>query len=173
MEKLCYRRIFKDDEKQVRELVRVVFANIERKDFLIPWTEEQMNRFFDDKYSILFGAYIDNKLVAMTQIFMPIEIEEEYYEILNVTKPNSICELGGFLVLKEYRKKGIMSELSKVTMDYFASLDYDYIISTVHPDNLASNKIVLKLGFDLYKNLTTQSGYLRSLYFKENKKTSD
>lgn len=40
MEKLCYRRIFKDDEKQVRELVGVVFANIERKDFLIPWTEE-------------------------------------------------------------------------------------------------------------------------------------
>lgn len=55
-------------------------------------------------------------------------------------------------------------------MDYFKNLDYDYIISTVHPENEASNKIVQKLGFQLYTTLTTQSGFLRALYWKKNSK---
>lgn len=162
-----YKRIPKSDEKEVRNLVKVVFENIERKDFLIPWTEEQMNRFFDEEYSILFGAYDNNKLVAMCQIFTSKEIEEEYYDILKISEPDSICELGGFLVLPEYRKKGVMTNLVSITMDCFNQLNFKYIISTVHPENLASNRIVQQLGFDLYTNLTTQSGYLRSLYWKK------
>lgn len=55
-------------------------------------------------------------------------------------------------------------------MDYFENLDYNYIISTVHPENEASNKIVQKLGFQLYTILTTQSGFLRALYWKKNSK---
>ena len=162
------KKIEKEDEKQVRYLVDTVFSNLERKDFLIPWTEEQMNRFFDEDYSILFGAYENNKLIAMCQIFTPKEIEEEYYDILNISKSKSICELGGALVLPEYRKKGIMTNLSAIAMDYFNNSDFDYIIATAHPKNIASNKIVRKLGFELYDTLTTQSGYLRCLYWKKN-----
>lgn len=173
MAKFVYKRIFKEDDQRVRDLVRVVYDNIPRKDFLIPWTEEQMNRFFDEEYSVLFGAYDGDNLIAMTQIFMPREIEMEYYDILNIKEQDSICELGGFLVYDEYRGRGVMSELSKVTMDYFKTLEYPYIISTIHPDNIASNKIALKLGFSLVKVLTTQSGFLRNLYFQENRKTSE
>lgn len=165
-----FKRIDSEDEKQVRNLVDIVFQNLEREDFLIPWTEEQMNRFFDDHYSLLFGAYDGDKLIAMSQIFTPREIEEEYYDILNVPKSKSICELGGFLVLPEYRKRGVMMELSKITMDYFKKLNYHYIISTVHPENEASNRIIQKLGFQLYVTLTTQSGFLRTLYWKKNHK---
>lgn len=167
MSNFIFKKIGKEDEKQVRNLVNIVFANLERNDFLIPWTEEQMDRFFNEEYSILFGAYDNNKLVAICQIFTPREIEGEYYDILNISKSKSICELGGFLVLPEYRQKGIMTTLSAITMDYFNKLNFDYIISTVHPENAASNKIVQKLGFDLFVILTTQSGYLRALYWKK------
>lgn len=50
MNNFVFKRIFKDDERQVRNLVNNVFENLERKDFLIPWTEEQMDRFFDGEY---------------------------------------------------------------------------------------------------------------------------
>ncbi len=169
MSNFIFQKIPKEDEKQVRNLVNTVFENLEREDFLIPWTEEQMNRFFDEEYSILFGAYDNGKLIAMCQIFTPREIEEEYYDILNISKAKSICELGGFLVLPEYRRKGIMTTLSTITMSCFNKLNFDYIISTVHPENITSNKIVQKLGFELYIVLTTQSGYLRNLYWKKAK----
>lgn len=170
MKKYSFKKMDKKDEKQTRSLVNTVFDTLERDDFLIPWTEEQISRFFDDNYSLMFGAYDDTKLVAMSQIFTPREIEEEYYEILSIPKSESICELGGFLVLPEYRNKKIMTRLSKVAMDYFEKLDYNYIISTVHPENKFSNKIVQKLGFQFYSVLTTQSGFLRNLYWKKNDK---
>lgn len=146
-----------------------VFENLEREDFLIPWTEEQMNHFFDEDYSFLLGAYDNNKLIAMTQIFTQREIEQEYYDILNVSKSKSICELGGFLVLSEYRNKGIITKLSEMSCELINELNFDYIISTVHPENIASNKIVQKLGFELYDTLTTQSDFLRNLYWKNPK----
>lgn len=167
MNDFVFKRIFKEDEKQVRTLVNNVFKNLEREDFLIPWTEEQMDRFFNTDYSFLLGAYDGNKLIAMSQIFTPREIEEEYYDILNISKSKSICELGGFLVLPEYRNKGIMTKLSEMSCELVNELNFDYIISTVHPENIASNKIVQKLGFELYDTLTTQSGFLRNLYWKK------
>lgn len=167
MNNFVFKRVFKEDEKQVRDLVNNVFENIERKDFLIPWTEEQMDRFFDEDYSFLLGAYDNNKLIAMTQIFTQREIEQEYYDILNIPKSKIICELGGFLVLPEYRNKGIMTKLSKMSCELINELNFDYIISTIHPENIASNKIVQKLGFELYDTLTTQSGFLRNLYWKK------
>lgn len=167
MNNFVFKRIYKEDEKQVRDLVDNVFTNIERKDFLIPWTEEQMDRFFDEDYSFLLGAYDNNKLIAMTQIFTQRDIEQEYYDILNVPKSKSICELGGFLVLSEYRNKGIMAKLSEMSCELIDELNFDYTISTIHPENIASNKIVQKLGFELYDTLTTQSGFLRNLYWKK------
>lgn len=162
-----FKRICKKDEKQVTTLVNNVFKNLEREDFLIPWTEEQMDRFFDEDYSFLLGAYDGNKLIAMSQIFTPREIEEEYYDILNISKSKSICELGGFLVLSEYRNRKIMTKLGEMSCELINELNFDYIISTVHPENIASNKIVQKLGFELYDTLTTQSGFLRNLYWKK------
>lgn len=167
MNSFVFKRICKEDEKQVRTLVNNVFDNLERKDFLIPWTEEQMDRFFDTDYSFLLGAYNGNKLIAMSQIFTTREIEEEYYDILNISKSKSICELGGFLVLPKYRNMGIMTKLGKMSCELINALNFDYIISTVHPENIASNKIVQTLGFELYDTLTTQSGFLRNLYWKK------
>ncbi len=167
MRDFIFKEIPKDDEKQVSDLVSTVFKNLEREDFLIPWTKEQMNRFFDNNYSFLLGAYDGNKLVAMCQIFTQKEIEEEYYDILNISKSKTICELGGFLVLPEYHNKGIMTKLSEDTYDLVKKLNFDYVISTIHPENIASNKIVQKLGFLLYTTLTTQSGFLRNLYWKK------
>lgn len=160
MNNYVFKRIYKKDEEQVRSLVNSVFESLERKDFLIPWTEEQMDRFFDEDYSFLLGAYDNNKLVTMSQIFTPREIEEEYYDILNISKSKRICELGGFLVLLEYRNRGIMTKLSEMSCKLANDLNFDYIISTVHPENVVSNKIVQKLGFELYVTLTTQSGFL-------------
>lgn len=164
MEGLIYKRIYSEDYEQVKNLINVVFENIERKDFLIPWTQEQMDRFFDDNYSVLFGAYDENKLIAMCQIFTQREIEDEYYDILNISRTKNIGELGGFLVLPEYRNKGIMTNLSKLSCEYLHNMNLDYVISTIHPENNPSNRIIQKQGFKLYDTILTQSGYLRNLY---------
>lgn len=165
MHDFIFKRINHTDEKEVRDLVRNVFGTLERKDFLIPWTEEQMNRFFDDDYSLLYGAYDDNKLIAISQLFTEKEIEEEYYDILNVDKSKSMCELGGFLVLIPYRNKGIMTKLSEMQYELAKKSGFDYIISTAHPDNIESNKILQKLKLNLFGTITSQSGYLRNLYW--------
>lgn len=67
MNNFIFKKIPQKDEKQDRNLLNII-SEIEIEDFFIPWTEEQINRFFDEDYSILFGAYDNDKLIAMCQI---------------------------------------------------------------------------------------------------------
>jgi len=60
-----------------------------------------------------------------------------------------------------------MTKLSKMSCELINELNFDYIISTIHPENIASNKIVQKLGFELYDTLTTQSGFLRKFILEK------
>lgn len=57
-----------------------------------------------------------------------------------------------------------MTRLSEMSMRLIQSLNFDYVISTVHPENVASNRIMEKLGMELYTTLMTQSGFRRKLY---------
>lgn len=161
-----YKRISEKDKNQVYNLVDIVYS-LERKDFLIPWTKEQLDRFFDEEYSYLYGAYDGDKLIAMTQLFTTKEIEDSYYDILNIERTKSICEVGGFLVFVSYRNQGIMSKLAKMQYDLSINLGYDYIISTAHPDNIESNKILKKIGLELIDTIETESGYLRNVWVKK------
>ena len=49
--------------------------------------------------------------------------------------------------MPEYRRKGIMKDLQKLLISEAKKLDYDYLVVTAHPQNIASNKTILKEDF--------------------------
>lgn len=167
MDNLLFKKVNSTDKSQVFNLVDTVIEKLEKKEFFVPYSDEEKRRFFDDNYAPLYGAYDNNKLIAMSQLFLTDEIIEEYYDILSIQKSKSICELGGFLVFPEYWNKGIMTKLSEIQYNLANMLNLDYIISTAHPDNIASNRILQKLNLELFDTITTSGGYLRNLYYKK------
>lgn len=58
----------------------------------------------------------------------------------------------GFRFLPKYWGKGIATEASKEIIQYgFEQLDLAKIIGIAMPENIASNKVLMKIGLDFYK----------------------
>lgn len=75
-----------------------------------------------------------------------------------------VCELGGNLVLPEYRGKGITTKLQTMQLELAKTLEFDYIISMAHPDNISSQKTLEKVGLQFIKETRLSNGFLRKLY---------
>lgn len=78
-------------------------------------------------------------------------------------KSNKIAEFGGYLLLEEYRNKGIVKHLEDILISKLKEMDYEYAVITVHPDNIASNKAKEFTGAKIIKT-TNLGDYLRNIY---------
>lgn len=76
----------------------------------------------------------------------------------------TVCELGGNLVLPEYRGNGITTKLQAMELELSKTLGFDYIISMAHPDNVSSCKTLEKVGLNFVKETRLSNGFLRKLY---------
>jgi len=167
MNNLVFKEIDINDKEQVFSLIATVLGDLDRKDFFIPYSDEEKAKFFDKSYAYHYGAFENDKLVAINGIYIEDSSIEDYYNILNIDKSESICELGGFLTLKEYTGKGIMTKLSEKQLELAKELNIDYMVATAHPENKASCNILEKIGLDLFDTIITSSGYLRNVYYKK------
>lgn len=79
----------------------------------------------------------------------------------------TVCELGGNLVLPEYRGNGITTKLQTIEFELAEQLGFDYIISMAHPDNISSQKTLEKVGLNFIKETRLSNGFLRNLYMKK------
>jgi len=78
-----------------------------------------------------------------------------------------VCELGGNLVLPEYRGRGITTKLQIIEMELAKQLGFDYIISMAHPDNIGSCKTLERIGLEFVRETKLSNGFLRKLYMKK------
>lgn len=63
MYNIVYKKIYKKDENQLRELINVVLRDIERPEFFIPFTEIEIANMFDESKTVVYGAYDNEKLI--------------------------------------------------------------------------------------------------------------
>jgi len=161
-----YKKIDKKDEQQVRDLINTVISGLEKKEFFIPYEEWELKRLFDEEYAPLHGAYDGDKLVGMAQLYIDQEMLKEFKEVLKIAD-YKVCELGGNLVLSEYRGMGITSNLQKMQYELGKELGFDYIISMAHPENIGSLKTLRKIGLEYVKTTSVANGHLRDIYCKK------
>lgn len=164
MNELIYKEIEQKDKGKIFELMDNVINNIERPEFyFIGDKEKELQRIFDLDYVCNLGAYDNEKLVGMTQLYVDQEDLKEYIDILKLER-YKVCELGSALVLKEYRNRGIMQNLVRIQKDKAKYLKFNYMISTVHPENIPSNIVFKKSGFSIKKQIMINDKYVRNLY---------
>lgn len=159
---ITYREIAIEEKQQLKELIDTVLKDLERKEFFIPFTEEELKDMFNRDKIITYGAYDGEKLIGTAQLFFDEAYTAEIKEILNINS-NKIAEFGSYLVLKSYRNKGIMKHLQDMLILKLKDMHYEYAVITVHPDNIASNKVVQNTGAKIVK-VTNLGEYLRNIY---------
>lgn len=147
-----YRKIDITDKDNLKNLIDIVLNGLERKEFFIPFTEEEIDMMFDSSIAITYGAYDNNKLVGTAQLYLSENYVSEIKKILEL-KNSKVAELGGALALEEYRNKGIIKNLLSILIEEAKDKNYDYLVATVHPENILPIKLLYRLMLKLLKQL--------------------
>ena len=161
---LIYKKIEEKDKEQLFKLIDIVLGGLENQEYFIPYEQWEYDSMFDDvKYAPLYGAYDGDKLVGMAQLYVSQDMLADFKKEFGI-EDYTVCELGGNLVLPEYRGNGITTKLQTMELELAKELGFDYIISMAHPDNIGSCKTLEKVGLDFIKTTTLSNGFLRNLY---------
>ena len=164
---LVYKKIEQTDKEQLFSLIDTVLKGLDDQSYFIPYEQWELDSMFDDvNYAPLYGAYDKEKLVGMAQLYVSQEMLDDFKKEFGLEKYR-VCELGGNLVLPEYRGMGITTKLQTIELDLAKQLGFDYIISMAHPNNIGSCKTLEKVGLDFVKETTLSNGFLRRLYMKK------
>ena len=157
-----YRKIEKSEKPELSALITLVLDKLERKDFFIPFEDEEIEAMFDENNAVIYGAYDGDKLVGTAQLYLGDEFVENIKENLGV-KDSLAAEFGGVLVLPEYRGNGIMKHFGNILVSEAKLKKYEYIVAVAHPENIASNRGISAIGAKLIK--TDYLGeYYRNMY---------
>lgn len=161
---LEYKKITEKDKEQLFKLIDTVLGGLEDQEHFIPYEQWELDSMFDEKnYAPLYGAYDGEKLVGMAQLYVSQEMLADFKKEFGIDE-YMVCELGGNLVLPEYRGKGITTHLQTIELNLAKKLGFDYIISMAHPDNVSSCKTLEKVGLEFVKETRLSNGFLRKLY---------
>lgn len=164
---LVYKKIVEKDKEQLFKLINIVLNGLPDQAHFIPYEQWELDSMFDDvNYAPLYGAYNGDKLVGMAQLYVSQDMLKDFKEEFKLTE-YKVCELGGNLVLPEYRGRGITTKLQTIEMQLAKDLGFDYIISMAHPDNIGSCKTLERIGLEFVKETTLSNGFLRKLYMKK------
>lgn len=161
---LEYKKIEEKDRKQLFKLIDIVLGGLENQDYFIPYEQWEFDSMFDEEnYAPLYGAYDGDKLVGMAQLYVSQDMLDDFKKEFGLEE-YMVCELGGNLVLPEYRGNGITTKLQRIELELAKKLGFDYIISMAHPDNIGSCKTLEKVGLNFVRETKLSNGFLRKLY---------
>lgn len=161
---LTYKKIEEKDKEQLFKLIDIVLGGLESQDYFIPYEQWELKSMFDEEnYAPLYGAYDGEKLVAMAQLYVSQDMLADFKKEFGLEN-YTVCELGGNLVLPEYRGNGITTKLQTIELELAKKLGFDYIISMAHPNNVGSCKTLEKVGLNFVRETKLSNGFLRRLY---------
>lgn len=164
---LVFKKVEEKDKEQLFKLIDTVLGGLPNPDFFIPYEQWEYDSMFDEvNYAPLYGAYDGDKLVGMAQLYVSQDMLKDFKEEFGLAD-SKVCELGGNLVLPEYRGNGITTKLQTIELELAKELGFDYIISMAHPDNVGSCKTLERVGLEYVKETTLSNGFLRKLYMKK------
>ena len=164
---LVYKKIEEKDKEQLFKLIDIVLGGLPNPQYFIPYEEWEYESMFDEEnYAPLYGAYDGDKLVGMAQLYVSQDMLKDFKDEFGLTE-YQVCELGGNLVLPEYRGNGITTKLQTMLFQIAKDRGFDYIISMAHPDNVGSCKTLEKVGLEYVKETVLSNGFLRKLYMKK------
>ena len=125
---LVYKKIEEKDKEQLFKLIDIVLNGLPDQAHFIPYEQWELDSMFDDvNYAPLYGAYDGDKLVGMAQLYVSQDMLKDFKEEFKLTE-YKVCELGGNLVLPEYRGRGITTKLQTIEMQLAKDLGFGGVV---------------------------------------------
>ena len=162
------RRLTKNNQQDFINFNRIIRENLANPKWFMPFSEENMTHTFDEGNTlVVYGVFVDGVLAAISLFDTNYEEFKELSLAVNVSPKKKGAELGGSMVLPEYRGQNLMLDVNNALLNVAKEMGIDYFVATVHPDNIASNRSVQKMGMQLKTTITRTGGYERNVYLLE------
>ncbi len=148
--KIEYRKIRKEDNEQVRFVIRTSLEEFGGKRPGTAYYDEELDNMFEaynKPRAAYFVAVADGKVVGTGGI-----------QHLNGTDEN-ICELQKVYLLKKYRGHGIGRHIVELCIQKAQKFGYDAIYLETFPNMKSAQKLYLKLGFEFIDHSIGHTGH--------------
>ncbi len=151
-----------EDRRYHEAMTAQIVDTLASTEYLIPMTREE----YDDTYTkdnedVVYGIFEADKMVATSSLLHDVRAYVGNMELSGVLKHRCV-EIGECMVLPEYRGRGFMYRLNYIIKEEARRQGAEYMLATAHPDNIASNRSLFRLGYKLVKEFS-RSGYRRNL----------
>ncbi len=155
----------KSYKQQVLKLYDDVINNLENELWFLPRTQNEVDSFFDKNHCCMVGIE-EGQIVASSVLHLDNKIFNDVLTVLDIENKN-VAELGRCVVAPSFRGNNLMFKLNKKLLELAKSLGIKKIVATAHPDNIAINKSLIKLGMKNVKTMLRDNNYLRNVYLLE------
>ena len=150
-------------EDEFDTLVKDIEANLANKEFLLPIDEKLRSHFFDPEYTFMFGAFDGERLIGTMGLFMNKEKFGDNAKAIGYEN-EKVAEIGRVMCHCDYRGQGVMTQLIEKILDCIELFDLEYLIATIHPDNIPSQKLFGRHGFKKKGHIVKENGYERDIW---------
>lgn len=96
---ITYKKLNNENKEELVLLISNVLNNLERKEFFIPFTEDEIGDMFDENKICIYGAFDNDKLVGTAQLYLHQSYVENIKKEINLDSNNVVktIKLGEYL----------------------------------------------------------------------------
>ena len=158
-----FRKLTLADSKSLDELIDVIESTLEREVFWLPINATAKEHFFDPSWTEFYGFFDGPKLVAAAALFYN---EHEYKEsVAELDMEDAVfAEIGRAMVHPDYRGNHYLYQINQTLIEVARTKNIQYLLATIHPDNIPSQKSFLKSGFEKKHTYRKSNGYERDIF---------
>jgi len=156
-------RLKKEYHNDLKEIVNITANNLANPEWLIVMTKDEIENIFDNKNAIMYGVIDNEKLISISGLFFD---ESDYLDIEKLCgiEGSRVAEIAECMTLPEARGNNYMLKINEKIIEEAKQLGFEYIIATAHPENIASNHSLQKLGMECKGQFKRYGKYLRNYY---------
>ncbi|MBQ0021064.1 MAG: GNAT family N-acetyltransferase [Bacteroidales bacterium] len=154
------------DRAKHKAMSDIIYEALPSKELLIPMTEEEYDDTCrEENCDVMYGIFEGDTLIATSSLLHDVRAyaaNPELHEVLQ----HPCVEIGECMVLPEYRGRNLMLRLNELVKAEALRQGMHYMLATAHPDNIASNSSLCRLGYHIVKEFT-RAGKRRNLLLME------
>ena len=162
---LTLRQLTDADKIGLDLLIRDVEASLPDEKFWLPISKTSKAHFFDDEWTFFLGAFVQEELVGAAALFFNENEWGESRQTIGI-QSTSIAEFGRAMVRSDFRGRGIMNLIASELVKVATGKPVDYLLATVHPNNIPSQKTVKMMGMEKAGFCVKNGGFERDIFLR-------
>ena len=142
--------------------------NAEHDSVACPYTTTVFDTIIDDPTTILYGTYIEGKIVAISGITLNMECCEDFLVEKKIADKNNV-RFADFAILPSMRGEHILSYSCEKLINYVKSMGCDNLLCVCGLDDITSSGVAKQLKMVMQENYDNNNRKIFVMSFSKSK----